>query len=69
MKKKEREALAILGVGELLERERQLKEGAWKLRLQKATGQLENPSRLRVIRRDIARVRTYRRSLELAEKR
>ena len=45
-----------------------VKEAAWKLRLQKATGQLENPSRLRVIRRDIARVKTYQRALELAEK-
>ena len=49
------------------EKEKQLKK-LWKLRLQKATGQLENPSRLRVLRRDIARVRTYQRALELAEK-
>ena len=34
------------------------------LRLQKATGQLENPMRLKVLRRDIARVKTYRRALE-----
>ncbi len=67
MKKKERESLAILGEGELLEREKQLKEAAWKLRLQKSTGQLENPSRLKVIRRDIARVRTARRALEIQE--
>ncbi len=69
MKKKERETLAHQGVEELLEKEKQLKEAAWKLRLQKATGQLENPSRLKVLRRDIARVKTYRRALELAEKR
>jgi len=41
-----------------------LKEAAWKLRLQKSTGQLENPSRLRTVRRDIARVKTYQRMLE-----
>ena len=65
MKKKEREALAQQGLEDLLEKEKQLTESSWKLRLQKATGQLENPSRLRVVRRDIARVKTYRRALEM----
>jgi len=65
MKKKERETLAQQGAADLLETEKQLKEAAWKLRLQKSTGQLENPSRLRVLRRDVARVKTYRRALEL----
>jgi large subunit ribosomal protein L29 len=68
MKKKEREALAHMDATELLVREKQLKEAAWKLRLQKATGQLEDPSRLRTTRRDIARVKTFERALELAEK-
>jgi large subunit ribosomal protein L29 len=68
MKKKERETLAQQGAGELVEREKQLKEASWKLRLQQSTGQLENPSRLRVLRRDIARVKTFRRALEIAEK-
>jgi len=68
MKKKERETLANQGSSELAEKAKQLQEASWKLRLQKATGQLENPSRLRVIRRDIARIRTYQRALELAEK-
>lgn len=64
MKKKEREALAQQAEADLVETEKQLKVAAWKLRLQKATGQLENPSRLKVVRRDIARVKTYRRALE-----
>jgi len=68
MKKKERETLAQQGAQELAEKLKQMKESAWKLRLQKATGQLENPSRLRVLRRDMARVKTYQRALELAEK-
>jgi large subunit ribosomal protein L29 len=68
MKKKERETLAQQGAGELVEKEKQLKEASWKLRLQQSTGQLENPSRLRVLRRDIARVKTFRRALDLAEK-
>ena len=69
MKKKERQTLASQGPVELAEKEKQLKEAVWKLRLQKSTGQLENPSRLRTVRRDIARVKTYQRALELAEKR
>ncbi|MGE5276138.1 MAG: 50S ribosomal protein L29 [Acidobacteriota bacterium] len=68
MKKKEREALANQDAADLLAKEKQLKEAAWKLRLQKATGQLEDPSRLRTMRRDIARVKTFERALELAEK-
>ncbi len=68
MKKKERETLAQQGADELVEKEKQLKEASWKLRLQQSTGQLENPSRLRVVRRDIARIKTYRRALEIAEK-
>ncbi|HEX5134128.1 MAG TPA: 50S ribosomal protein L29 [Thermoanaerobaculia bacterium] len=64
MKKKERETLSQQGEADLIEREKQLRESSWKLRLQKATGQLENPMRLKVLRRDIARVKTYRRALE-----
>jgi large subunit ribosomal protein L29 len=64
MKKKERETLSQQGAADLDEREKQLKEASWKLRLQKATGQLDNPMRLKVLRRDIARVKTYRRALE-----
>ena len=64
MKKKERETLAQQGLADLVEKEKQLKESVWKLRLQKSTGQLENPSRLRALRRDIARVKTYQRALE-----
>ena len=66
MKKKERETLAQQGAPELAEKEKNLKEASWKLRLQKATGQLDNPMRLKSLRRDVARVKTYRRALELA---
>jgi large subunit ribosomal protein L29 len=64
MKKKERETLAQQGESELLEKERQIREASWKLRLQKATGQLDNPMRLRTLRRDLARVKTFRRALD-----
>lgn len=69
MKKKEKNTLAQQGEAELAEKEKQFREASWKLRLQKATGQLENPMRLKTLRRDIARVKTFRRALELqAEK-
>ena len=40
-----------------------LKKEAFNLRFQQATGQLENPARLRSVKRDVARVNTI-----LAEK-
>ena len=38
-----------------------LKKERFNLRFQRATGQLENTSRVRVVRRDIARIRTVAR--------
>jgi len=43
---------------ELTARGRELRQELFNLRLQKATSQLENPARLRNLRRDIARVET-----------
>ena len=37
----------------------QLKKEAFNLRFQKATGQLENTARMRTVRRDAARVKTF----------
>lgn len=56
--------LRELSVDELATRRRELKEEALNLRVQKESGQLENPSRLRVIRREVARIETL-----LSEKR
>ena len=36
----------------------QLKKEAFNLRFQQATGQLENTARMRVVRRDVARIQT-----------
>lgn len=36
----------------------ELKREAFNLRFQSATGQLEKPTRVRVVRRDIARIKT-----------
>lgn len=47
-----------LSVQELSTRLRDLKQEALKLRIQQATGQLENSARIRAIRREVARVNT-----------
>ncbi len=46
------------GAEELQEQLLQLRKEQFNLRFQKATGQLENTSRVRVVRRDIARIKT-----------
>jgi large subunit ribosomal protein L29 len=45
-------------VDELQTRERELSEQLFKLRFQRATGRMENPSKMRQVRREIARVKT-----------
>jgi large subunit ribosomal protein L29 len=45
-------------VDELREKETELAEQLFALRLQKVTGQLENPAKIRMVRRDLARVLT-----------
>ena len=53
---------------DLVLEEAALREQLFKLRFQAATGQLENASRMRGVRKDIARVKTVLRQMELAEK-
>ena len=43
---------------ELGKRAGEIREELFKLRFQQATGQLENPARVRVLRRELARVLT-----------
>lgn len=57
--------LRDLNDGELFERLAQAKEELFNLRFQMATGQLSNNRRLRVVRREIARVYTVLREREL----
>jgi large subunit ribosomal protein L29 len=45
-------------VEDLRDKERDLSEQLFALRLQKVTGQLEKPSRVRELRKDLARVLT-----------
>ena len=39
-------------------RERELNEQLFKLRFQRSTGAMENPSKMRQVRKDIARIKT-----------
>jgi large subunit ribosomal protein L29 len=45
-------------IEELRRSESELREQLFKLRFQKATGQIENPVKIRLVRKDIARVQT-----------
>ena len=54
--------LNAMSVDQLQEELVRLKKEQFNLRFQKATGQLENTVRVRVVRRDIARVRTLSRN-------
>ncbi len=56
--------LRSLGPEELEREERELRDEIWKLRLQRVTGQLQNPHRVRVARRGLARLLTVRRERE-----
>jgi large subunit ribosomal protein L29 len=50
---------------EIQNRIEQLKDELFNLRFQLATGQLENPMRIRQVRKDIARAKTILRQREL----
>lgn len=52
---------------ELGEKLTELKAELFNLRFQLATGQLDNPMRIRTVRKDIARVNTIMREIELKE--
>ncbi len=45
-------------IEELRRTEAELSEQLFKLRFQKATGQIENPVKMRLVRKDIARLKT-----------
>ena len=60
-----------MSTDELLTKRRDLRQEQLHLRLQQQSGQLEQPSRLRLLRRDVARIETLltQRSKENAEPR
>jgi large subunit ribosomal protein L29 len=59
--------LRDLADAELAEKESQLVQELFNLRLQMATGRLENPMKIRNVRRDVARVKTIMRQQTLAK--
>ena len=46
----------------------ELREAIWKLRLQVSIGQLQDPQKVRLARRDLARVMTVTRERELVQR-
>ena len=55
-----------LGVDELRQREKDLDDQLFRLRIQKSMGQLEAAHKLKALRRDLARVKTVLREKETA---
>jgi large subunit ribosomal protein L29 len=50
--------LRDLGADELSVKERDLTDQLFRMRIQKSMGQLEAPDKMRVVRRDLARIKT-----------
>lgn len=50
--------ISELTLEELRSRKRELREQIFHLKIQQSTGQLEKPSELRLLRREIARIQT-----------
>ena len=53
------EELRALGADELSAKARDLTDQLFRLRIQKSMGQLEAPAKVRWVRRDLARVKTF----------
>jgi large subunit ribosomal protein L29 len=56
-----------LGVDELRHREKDMDDQMFRLRIQKSMGQLEAAHKMKVLRRDLARVKTVLREKETAQ--
>ena len=50
-----------LSLDEMQQKERETAEEIFRLRMRKSTGQLESPMRIRVLRRDLAKLKTIQR--------
>jgi large subunit ribosomal protein L29 len=50
---------------ELLKKKKELKEEAFNLRFQHSTGQLDNTARIKLVRKDLARIESVLRAKEL----
>ena len=58
--------LKMMSTGQLQEELLKLKKEQFNLRFQRATGQLENTSRVTEVRKEIARIKTLQRSKTVA---
>jgi large subunit ribosomal protein L29 len=58
--------ISELGVDELRQREKDMDDQVFRLRIQKSMGQLEAAQKLKALRRDLARVKTALRQKETA---
>ena len=56
-----------LSVDVLRDREKELDDQLFRLRIQKSMGQLEAPAKVREVRRDLARIKTILREKEQAQ--
>jgi large subunit ribosomal protein L29 len=56
-----------LTIDELSDKEKQLRQELFTFRFQVGTGRLENPMQIRNAKRDIARLKTVKRQLELLQ--
>jgi large subunit ribosomal protein L29 len=61
--------LRDMTIQELRQKEKELRKELFNLRFQQATGEIENPRRIRQVRKDIARVLTIITEKERAAKR
>jgi len=52
------EKIRELTLDEMVAKERELADQLFKLRFQMATGQIENPQKMKQVRKDIARLKT-----------
>ena len=59
--------LSALSIEELTQKEKQLRHELFNFRFQLGIGRLENPMQVRATKRDIARVKTVKRQLELLQ--
>ena len=57
-----------LGADELKQREKDLADQLFRLRIQKSMGQLEAPAKVRGVRRDLARIKTILREKTVGAK-
>ncbi len=60
--------LRNFSIEELKDKKNDFKSEIFNLKIQKATGKIENPSRLKILRRDVARIKTIIKESEIGVK-